>query len=102
VIGNVGDFAHEGKLAAYFGIVPRVKTQMKPNKGARYNIQVNCICRAPFVMDQKRGYCRLPKSSKNSRTGRRRKEVEDPPISRDRGLLRQRSRALLSQINCER
>jgi transposase len=24
VIGNVSDFAHEGKLAAYFGIVPRV------------------------------------------------------------------------------
>jgi len=25
VIGNVNDFAHEGKLAAYFGIVPRVQ-----------------------------------------------------------------------------
>src|SRR5439155_19643161 len=25
VIGDVDDFAHEGKLAAYFGIVPRVQ-----------------------------------------------------------------------------
>ena len=25
MIGNVNDFAHEGKLAAYFGIVPRVQ-----------------------------------------------------------------------------
>jgi transposase len=25
VIGNINDFAHEGKLAAYFGIVPRVQ-----------------------------------------------------------------------------
>src|SRR5579863_8011708 len=33
VIGNVNDFAHEGKLAAYFGIVPRVHSNETEHRG---------------------------------------------------------------------
>jgi transposase len=31
IIGDIGDFADEGKVAAYFGIVPRIRNSMRPN-----------------------------------------------------------------------
>ena len=36
VIGDVNDFADEGRLASYFGIVPRVRTQMRPSAAAGF------------------------------------------------------------------
>lgn len=35
VIGDVNDFAHEGKLAAYFGIVPRVSNSNETERSGR-------------------------------------------------------------------
>ena len=36
VIGDVNDFADEGRLASYFGIVPRVSNSMKPSTAAAF------------------------------------------------------------------
>lgn len=38
-IGNVGDFADEGKLAAYFGIVPRVSNSNETERSGRITKQ---------------------------------------------------------------
>jgi len=35
IIGNIDDFAHEGKLAAYFGIVPRVSNSNETEHSGR-------------------------------------------------------------------
>jgi len=35
IIGNINDFAHEGKLAAYFGIVPRVSNSNETEHSGR-------------------------------------------------------------------
>ena len=35
IIGNIGDFTHEGKLAAYFGIVPRVANSNETEHSGR-------------------------------------------------------------------
>lgn len=40
VIGDIGDFADEGKLAAYFGIVPRVQNSNETERSGRITVSV--------------------------------------------------------------
>ena len=49
VIGDVGDFAHEGKLAAYFGIVPRVQNSNETEHSGRITKRGSKLGRTALV-----------------------------------------------------
>lgn len=49
VIGDVHDFANEGKLAAYFGIVPRVSNSNETNRSGRITKRGNKLGRTTLV-----------------------------------------------------
>lgn len=48
-IGNIGDFADEGKLAAYFGIVPRVQNSNETMRSGRITKRGNKLGRTALV-----------------------------------------------------
>jgi transposase len=49
VIGNINDFAHEGKLAAYFGIVPRVQDSNETEHRGRITKRGSKLVRTALV-----------------------------------------------------
>jgi len=48
-IGDINDFAHEGKLAAYFGIVPRVANSNETERSGRITKRGNKLGRTALV-----------------------------------------------------
>lgn len=49
VIGDINDFADEGKLAAYFGIVPRVNNSNETERSGRITKQGNKLGRTTLI-----------------------------------------------------
>jgi transposase len=49
VIGNIGDFANENKLAAYLGLVPRVANSNETEHSGRITKQGNKLARTALV-----------------------------------------------------
>ena len=49
VIGDVNDFAHESKLAAYFGIVPRVANSNDTERSGRITKRGNKLARTALI-----------------------------------------------------
>ena len=50
VIGNIHDFAEEGKLAAYFGIVPRVSNSNETEFSGRITKRYSKLGRTALVL----------------------------------------------------
>ena len=49
VIGNINDFSHEGKLASYFGIVPRVNNSNETERTGRITKRGSKLGRTTLV-----------------------------------------------------
>ena len=49
VIGDIADFAHPGKLAAYFGIVPRVRNSNETERSGRITKRGAKLARTTLV-----------------------------------------------------